>query len=205
MAAQRGRSGRRGKVRRSAPARATWRGTAGGAPLPRALAPAIARIAVDLLRDTYLPRIERAVAELPARDVWWRPHARTTSVGNLLLHLQGNIRQWIVTGLGGAPDARDRDAEFAARQGAAAPELLAALRATVTQAAAVIEPLDERALLGRVTLQGFRLTRLEAVLHVVEHTSWHAGQIAWIAKSRAGKQHRIAYYDDRKLLRHNKR
>ena len=204
MAAQRARTGRpRGKGRRSGAARPTWRGTAGGAPLPRALAPALARLAVDLLRDTYLPRIERAVAELPARDLWWRPHAATTSVGNLLLHLQGNIRQWIVTGLGGSPDARDRDAEFAARDGAGARELLAALRATVESAAAVIAPLDERVLLGRVTLQGFRITRLEAVLHVVEHMSWHAGQIAWIAKARAGRKHRIMFYDDRRLRRRN--
>src|SRR5262245_3663518 len=202
--AARGRTRRgRGAGRRAAAARSTWRGTATAAPLPRALAPALTRLAVDLLRDTYLPRIERAVAELPARDLWWRPHARTTSVGNLLLHLQGNIRQWIVTGLGGAPDARDRDAEFAARDGAGARRLLAALRETVQDAAEVIASLDERALMGRVTLQGFRLTRLEAVLHVVEHMSWHAGQIAWIAKARAGERHRIAYYDDQRLRRRN--
>jgi len=204
MAAQRARTGRpRGKGRRSGAARPTWRGTAGGAPLPRALAPALARLAVDLLRDTYLPRIERAVAALPARDLWWQPHARTTSVGNLLLHLDGNIRQWIVTGLGGAPDARDRDAEFAARGGTPARSLLLSLRATVETAADVMAPLDERALLGCITLQGFRITRLEAVLHVVEHMSWHAGQIAWIAKARAGRKHRIMFYDDRRLRRRN--
>src|SRR5262245_27439428 len=147
--AARGRTRRgRGAGRRAAAARSTWRGTATAAPLPRALAPALARLAVDLLRDTYLPRIERAVAELPARDLWWRPHARTTSVGNLLLHLQGNIRQWIVTGLGAAPDARDRDAEFAARDGAGARALLSVLRATVQQAAAIIAPLDKRACSG---------------------------------------------------------
>jgi len=193
-------------ARREAESTGSWRGEGVPDPPPaRDLAGALTGEAIALLRDTYLPRLERAVHELPAADLWWRPHQRATSVGNLLLHLQGNIRQWIVTGLGGAPDARNRDAEFAARDGARAPELLSALHATIDKAAAVIAPLDERALLGRVTLQGFRLTRLEAVLHVVEHTSWHAGQIAWIAKSRAGKQHRLSYYDDRKLLRHNKR
>jgi len=160
---------------------------------------AVMQLAVELLQRTYLPRLERAVAELPVRDLWWRPHARSTSVGNLLLHLQGNIRQWIVTGLSGAPDHRDRDAEFTARDGPSAPVLLAGLRATVGEACALIEGLDEDALRGRVTLQGFRVTRLEAVLHVVEHTSWHAGQVAWIAKARAGERHRLAYYVDAEL------
>jgi uncharacterized damage-inducible protein DinB len=193
------RAGRRRATRRRRPARSSWRGTAPGRPLPRALPAALVRLAVDLLQDTYLPRIERAVAELPVRDLWWRPHARSTSVGNLLLHLQGNIRQWIVVGFSGAPDRRDREAEFAARDGPSARVLLAGLRAAIGEACAIIEGLDEAELRGRVTLQGFRVTRLEAVLHVVEHMSWHAGQVAWIAKARAGRTHNLAYYLDEDL------
>ncbi len=189
---------RRRRAGQGAP-RANWRGTAGGAPLPRAVPAAVVRLAIDLLRDTYLPRIERAVAELPVRDLWWRPHARATSVGNLLLHLEGNMRQWLVAGLAGAPDRRDRDAEFAARDGVPAGALLASLRGTTDLACANLADLDEAALRGRVTIQGFRVTRLEAVLHVVEHVSWHAGQIAWIAKARAGRRHGLAYYRDEDL------
>src|SRR5262249_48823441 len=118
------------------------------------------------------------------------------SVGNLLLHLQGNIRQWICCGLGGAPDRRDRDAEFAAESGADAAKLLAALRATVEEACRVIARLDAEALAGRVSIQGFELTRLAAVVHVTEPMSWHAGQVAWIAKARAGARHELHFYDD---------
>lgn len=184
----------------------SWRGDAVPDPPPaRDLARAVTSQAACLLRDTYLPRLERALQELPAGDLWWRPHARATSAGNLLLHLRGNLTQWIACGLGGAPDARVREAEFAAREGAPARALLADLRATVDECCRVIAALDEPALRGRVTIQGFRVTRLEAVLHVVEHMSWHAGQVAWIAKLRAGARHGLAYYDDAGLRTRNAR
>jgi len=173
------------------------------------LALAVTGQCVELLRDTYLPRLERALAELPAADLWWRPHARATSAGNLLLHLRGNIRQWIVSGLGGAPDLRERDAEFAAPAAPAAPAngsgavLLAALAQTVAEACAVIERLDAPALLAPVSIQGYGTNALAAVLHVTEHMSWHTGQIAWIAKLRAGEGHALAYYDDAALTARN--
>jgi uncharacterized damage-inducible protein DinB len=154
---------------------------------------------VALLHDTYLPRLRRALDELPVADLWWRPHERATSVGNLLLHLQGNVRQWIVSGLGGAPDRRERSGEFAAREGAGKAELLAALSATVDEACVVIARLDERALTAPITIQGIATTGLAAVLHVVEHFSWHTGQVTWIAKERAGAGHGLAFYDDSRL------
>ncbi len=178
-------------------------GTPGSTPRTRSLPQAVTALCTTLLRDAYLPRIERALAELPPGDLWWRPHARSTSAGNLLLHLEGNVRQWIVCGLGGAPDRRERDAEFAARAGAGAPELLDALRVTVERACEVVARLDAAALAGRVQVQGFDVSRLEAVLHAVEHMSWHAGQIAWIAKLRAGAGHGLAYYADARLRKRN--
>ena len=178
----------------------TWRGKGVPDPPPaRDLAGSLTGELIALLRDTYLPRLERAVHELPAGDLWWRPHERTTSVGNLLLHLRGNIHQWICCGLGSAPDRRDRDAEFTAHAGAGPDALLHALRATVEEACRVIARLDAAALAGRVSIQGFELTRLAAVLHVTEHMSWHAGQVAWIAKARAGARHELHYYDDASL------
>ena len=184
-------------ARQDAGASGSWRGEGVPEPPPaRDLAGALSSEAIALLRDTYLPRLERAVRELPAADLWWRPHERATSVGNLLLHLEGNVRQWICCGLGGAPDHRERDAEFSAAGGADAASLLASLRATVEEACRVIARLDAGALAGRVTIQGFELTRLAAVLHVTEHMSWHAGQVAWIAKARAGAGHELHFYDD---------
>ncbi|MGQ0552755.1 MAG: DinB family protein [Planctomycetota bacterium] len=152
-----------------------------------------------LLADTYLPRLRRAVGVLPETDLWWRPHEGSTSTGNLLLHLEGNLRQWIVCGLGGAPDLRERAAEFGARGGDSAAVLLAALQATIEAAAVVLRARDPAGWLEPVTIQGFETTPLQAALHVVEHCSWHTGQITWIAKARGGAGHGLAFYDEARL------
>jgi uncharacterized damage-inducible protein DinB len=157
------------------------------------------RESAQYLRDVYLPRMRRAVAELPADALWWRPNDGTTSVGNLLLHLEGNVRQWILSGLGGEADARERQTEFDAREGQDAQSLLDALGATIAAAALVIEGLDPQRLLTPITIQGFETTPMAAVYHVVEHFSWHTGQVTWIAKARAGTDHGIAFWDDASL------
>lgn len=148
------------------------------------------------LAETYLPRLAEALAALPAGDLFWRPHPGALSVGTVLLHLEGNVRQWILSGLGGRPDGRDRAAEFAATSGPEGAELLARLEATVREAARVVEGLDAPALARRVRIQGFEMTALAAVYHVVEHFSWHTGQAVWIAKARAGADHGVAFYDE---------
>jgi uncharacterized damage-inducible protein DinB len=161
--------------------------------------PVFAAECTRYLSETYLPRIERAARTLPASDLWWRPHDGCTSVGNLLLHLEGNVRQWIVSGLGGMPDRRERAAEFSARSGADLDTLLARLRATVSEACVVIAGLPAGGWATRVSIQGFETTVLGAVLHVVEHFSWHTGQVAWIAKLRAGAGRPLGFYDDQVL------
>jgi uncharacterized damage-inducible protein DinB len=152
--------------------------------------------------EEYLPRLEAAVALLPPDRLWWRPHEDVPSVGNLLLHLEGNVRQWLLGGLGGGPTARARKQEFSARGGADSGTLLADLRATVTASFPVLRSLDEEALLRDTSIQGFPVTGLDAVLHVQEHFGWHTGQIVWIAKSVAGPGHGLAFHDDDALEGH---
>ncbi|MCZ6599033.1 MAG: DUF1572 family protein [Planctomycetota bacterium] len=148
------------------------------------------------LRNTYVPRLERALAALPAGDLWWQPHPGAISFGIVLRHLEGNVRQWIVAGLGGQPDHRQRETEFAGPGPENGAELLARLRATVEEACAVIEALDQERLEADHSIQGDTTSGLEAVLHVVEHFSWHTGQAVWIAKARAGADHGLAFYDN---------
>lgn len=154
------------------------------------------RASVDYLRSTYLPRIARAVQLLPAEDLWWSPHEDTNAVGNLLLHLEGNVRQWIVSGIGGAPDDRQRALEFRPEERPALDTLMERLGATVEAACGVLEALPEARWLERCEIQGYDQTLLEAVYHVVEHFSWHTGQITTIAKQRAGARHGMAFYDE---------
>ena len=133
------------------------------------------------------PRIETCLAKLTPEQVWGRGGENENAVGNLVLHLCGNLRQWIIAGVGGRPDTRDRDREFAARGGASSPELIARLRETVDSATAVIAALAPGRLPEQLTIQGYQVSVLEAIYHVVEHFSGHAGQIIFATKMLTGE------------------
>jgi uncharacterized damage-inducible protein DinB len=118
-------------------------------------------------------------------QIWWRTNEESNSIGNLVLHVCGNARQWIVCGVGGAPDARDRDAEFAQREVIGRDELRKLLRSTLADVEATLRKLaseDSSALLERRTIQGSQVDVLEAIFHVTEHFSMHAGQIFLLTK-----------------------
>ena len=139
-------------------------------------------------------KIQLCLDVLPADAVWRRSDAASNSVGNLLLHLEGNIRQWIVCGVGGAPDHRRRSSEFAARTGADAATLFGQLQAALTDADTVIAGLRPEDLETRRTVQGRDVSVLDAVYHVVEHFSLHTGQIILLTKLHAPGA--IQFYDD---------
>jgi uncharacterized damage-inducible protein DinB len=146
------------------------------------------------LQTEYRTKLRAAVTAMPADALWWRANDQSNSVGNLLLHLTGNIRQWIVSGVGGAPDARDRASEFAARSGADAGELLANLERALDEVDAVLAGLTAEDLGSRRTIQGRELTVFAAVYHVVEHFSLHLGQIILVAKLHAPGT--VRFYED---------
>jgi hypothetical protein len=129
-----------------------------------------------------LSRIETCLARLPAGSLWMRESENENAVGNLLLHLEGNVRQWILSGIAGVPDARDRPSEFSARSGATASALWTNLRATVDEALEVIRTLPPTRLVDSVSIQGYDTTVLAAIFHVVEHFSGHTFQIILLTK-----------------------
>ena len=147
--------------------------------------------------EEYVPRIARCVSMLGPDQVWHRPGPHSNSVGNLLLHLEGNVRQWILSGIAGAEDHRDRDAEFAASAESERrdpSELVERLHATVAEAVAVVEGLGADELLAHKQYQGrYEETGVAAVLHVMEHFSGHAGQIYAYTKQTLGVD--LAHYD----------
>jgi uncharacterized damage-inducible protein DinB len=151
---------------------------------PPTLAGAFIAQAIAHLQDDFLPRIYKCLEILSDDDVWWRASEVENSVGNLLLHLSGNVRQWIISGLGGEPDKRDRQREFASRGGVTRWDAFSLLESTVKEACQVLNRQSEEDLLKERTIQGFRLTGLQAVFHVVEHFSHHTGQIIFVTKLR---------------------
>ncbi len=154
-----------------------------------------------LLREDYLPKIERCLEQLDGAQLWWRPNAESNSIANLLLHLAGNARQWIVCGVGGEPDGRERDAEFGAGKAGqsgeelpGAAELTGRLRATLCEADEVLARLEPAALLETRSIQGLADVQvLRAVFHVVEHFATHTGQIVLLTKQLTARD--LAFYD----------
>ena len=142
--------------------------------------------AADKLAEN-LDRIETCLTELPPPSLWARDSDTENAVGNLLLHLEGNVRQWILSGIGAGPDERDRPSEFSARTGANASVLFAKLRGTVGEALALIRSLPHRRLTEEVSIQGSDTTVLSAIFHVVEHFSGHTYQIILLTKRFTGK------------------
>jgi uncharacterized damage-inducible protein DinB len=174
-------------------------------PSPLASGSAFLRHARFRLQDDYKVKIGLAIADLSDEQIWWRPNEASNSIGNLVLHLCGNARQWIVAGVGGASDARQRASEFSSRDQLDRATLIALLEDTLRDVDVQLSELEQRltaiapdAPLQRTCRpQGFDQTVLDAVFHVVEHFSYHTGQIVLLAKWHAGDNIRL--YDDRRL------
>jgi uncharacterized damage-inducible protein DinB len=139
------------------------------------------RASAFMLGD-YLPKIERCLEKLTDEQIWWRANEESNSIGNLVLHLCGNARQWIICGVGDQPDNRNRDAEFAQRGVIAREELLSLLRSTVSEVETTLRTFDPSLLLEYRKIQGNDVELLYAIFHVTEHFSMHTGQIIMLTK-----------------------
>lgn len=141
----------------------------------------LAGYAVEKLRD-HFAQLRRCVGLLGDEQLWFRPNESSNSIANLLLHLRGNVGQWIVAGLGGAPLSRDRRAEFARREPLPREELIEPLSETLAAATAIIVGLDDAALAREYEIQEYRVTGVAAIAHVLEHFAFHTGQIVTTTK-----------------------
>ena len=143
----------------------------------------------DHLVGEYIPKIRACLDSLSPGDEWWRPNSESNAVGNLVLHLSGNARQWLLHGVLGRDDDRTRDAEFAAdaSERVDLSERLVHLTTDMNEAFDAIASMcaDDPAYLdGLRTIQGLEVSVLRAIYHVVEHFAQHTGQIIYITKLR---------------------
>jgi len=148
-------------------------------------------------------RIGTCLDQLSAEQVWARSSDNENAVGNLVLHLCGNLGQWIGCGIAGQPDTRQRDAEFAARGNVTPDELKSKVMSAVAEAASIIGGLPPERLTERVQIQKYNVTVLEAVYHVVEHFSGHTGQIIFATKLFAGTD--LGFYNHLSAAAHAER
>ena len=145
------------------------------------------------LVNESVPRLKKCLGLLSEQEVWRRPNDSTVSVGNLILHLCGNLRQWVLSGLGNAPDWRARQSEFDEPGPIPTVQLVAALDQVMNDVERLLERLSPDDLLTEHTVQGFRETGVAVLIHVVEHFSYHVGQISWSVK--VLKDIDLGYYD----------
>lgn len=148
--------------------------------------PPLAALFLDFSRrrlvEEWWPRLRSCVETLSEEQIWWRPNEASNSIGNLMLHLNGNVRQWLISSFTSSEDLRDRPAEFAGRQSISRTALLTKLDGTMQEASAILSRLTEKDLLASFHIQGVTVTGLYAVYQVVEHFGMHYGQILFITK-----------------------
>ena len=140
-----------------------------------------------------LGKINHCLGQLTDEQVWWRSRPSLNSIGNLILHLCGNVRQWIVAGLGGAADSRDRPAEFAERGPIPKDELLRRLEDVVDEARAVLARLTARQLLEARRIQGFDVTGVAAIFDSVPHFRGHTQEIIGMTRVLLGDAYQFAW------------
>jgi len=148
------------------------------------------------------PKIIKCLDQLTEEQIWLRPNKASNSIGNILLHLCGNITQYVISALGDQPDIRERDKEFSTEGGYNKGELLAKLAGTLARAIAVIRNADEVRLMKVHSVQGFNYSGIGIIVHITEHYSHHAGQIIFWTKQLTGND--LGFYSHVDLNKKNK-
>ncbi|GIW80826.1 MAG: hypothetical protein KatS3mg105_2633 [Gemmatales bacterium] len=143
--------------------------------------------------DNARGTIQHCVEQLTDEQLWARPAESMNSIGNLLLHLCGNLRQWIVSGIGGAADTRDRPREFAERGPLPRADLLFQLDRTVAEARNALRKATAESLLQPRRIQGFDVNGLEAVIDSVAHFRGHTQEIVHLTRRLLGERYRFAF------------
>lgn len=147
------------------------------------------------------PRIDKCLGLITNQQLWQRPNEMLSSIGNQVLHLNGNITQYIISSIGGVEDSRKRDDEFSADGGYTKNELYNLLDGTVERAIEIIQCCDEEELLRKRSVQGYYYTGIANIIHVVEHYSYHTGQIAYWTKILTGED--LGFYAGQNLNQKN--
>ncbi len=132
--------------------------------------------------EENVPRIHTCLHRLTEEQIWHKPNAHSNCIGNLVVHLKGNITQYIHSTLGAMPDTRNRASEFEGYAIKSKTELLQEITACITQAIQIIKDLQEEAFLKTYRVQCFQLSGIGIIIHVVEHLSYHVGQISFFTK-----------------------
>ena len=138
-------------------------------------------------------KIKHCLAQLTDEQVWWRPHDSMNSIANIVLHLCGNVRQWIISGVGGEPDIRDRPKEFSERSPIPKAELIRRLDEIAAQTDSVLAGVTDQQLLEHRRIQGFDETALSAIFDSLSHFRGHMQEIVYITRLQLGDAYQFEW------------
>jgi hypothetical protein len=161
-------------------------------PADRSVGQAYLAVSRHRLAESVM-RIKHCLDQLTDEQVWWRPNESQNSVANLVLHLCGNVRQWIISGVGGAPDRRDRSREFSERTFVSAAELIHRLEEVAGEADAVLARVTDQQLLEAHRIQGFDETVLSAIFESLAHFQGHTQEIVCFTRMQLGDAYQFAW------------
>ncbi|MEE9438081.1 MAG: DUF1572 family protein [Saprospiraceae bacterium] len=129
-----------------------------------------------------LERIKTCLNLVSYNQIWWKPNDNSNAIGNLILHLNGNVRQWLITTLNEDKDTRQRELEFLPNRQFTKRELLSIVNTLALDLEEVIPKISLEKLEKVYNVQGYKETLLSIIFHVIEHFSYHVGQITYITK-----------------------
>src|SRR5690242_704683 len=156
----------------------------------------IAHEIIETARDCLskgMHKIEHCVNQLSDEQIWWRPRPEMNSIANLMLHLSGNARQWLVNGVSGAPDTRNRPREFGDRSNKPKAELLAKLQATVKEAEQTLASLNAEKLIARRRIQGWDVSAMKAMFDSIAHFRGHVQEIIHMTREQLGEKYQFDF------------
>jgi uncharacterized damage-inducible protein DinB len=143
--------------------------------------------------EDAMGRIEHCLDQLSSSQLWWRPNESMNSIANLVLHVCGNVRQWIVAGVGESPDQRNRPLEFSQREGLSVADLKTMLRDVAIETRKTLDGVTEQELLRQRNIQGFAVTGLQAVLESVAHFRGHTQEIVHLTRIQLGEDYQFDF------------
>ncbi len=143
--------------------------------------------------DSALSQIEHCLQQLTDEQIWWRPLPEMNSIGNLLIHLAGNLRQWVISGMGGIADSRNRPSEFSERGPLPLSAIWPPLQATVRDVQTVLSRLQSQDLLRQYRIQGFDVSGWGVVIHTVTHFRGHTQEITSLSRQILGGRYQFKF------------
>lgn len=143
--------------------------------------------------DYGMVKIMHCAEQLNDQQIWWRSHDQMNAIGNLILHLAGNLRQWIIAGIGDHRDTRQREREFTERSSIPKEKLMSLLSETVSEASQTLRAMSAEDLLAIRTIQGYRVSKMQAMLQSVTHFQGHVQEIIHISREQLGDAYQFQW------------